>query len=172
MAFKMEKEILFSETQKFRQWWLWLIMVFVCGIMAFVIFQIMSRQEFKSDPLPLIIIVSSGVFILLPTILLLFNMKLETQIRKDGIYVKFFPFHLSFKEYKWNDVRKSYVRQYNPMSEYGGWGLRWGLAGKAFNVSGDKGLQLEFLDNKKVLIGTNKAEELKATLLHINQLKD
>ncbi|MCW3113115.1 MAG: hypothetical protein JWR18_1511 [Segetibacter sp.] len=115
---------------------------------------------------------SSGVFILLPTILLLFNMKLETQIRKDGIYVKFFPFHLSFKEYKWNDVKKSYVRQYNPMSEYGGWGLRWGLAGKAFNVSGDKGLQLEFLDNKKVLIGTNKAEELKATLLHINQLKD
>ena len=57
--------------------------------------------------------------------------------------------------------------------EYGGWGLRLGLFGngKAFNVSGDKGLQLEFTDNKKLLIGTNRPEELTETLIKIGQLK-
>lgn len=99
-------------------------------------------------------------------------MRLKNQIRKDGVYVKFFPFHLSFKVYKWDKVSKLFVRQYDPISEYGGWGLRIGRNGKAFNVSGNKGLQLEFHDNKKLLIGTNKPEELKETLLKIGPLKD
>ncbi|MEO0075774.1 MAG: hypothetical protein ABIK31_06695 [candidate division WOR-3 bacterium] len=59
------------------------------------------------------------------------------------------------------------------MTEYGGWGLRLGLFGKgtAFSVSGNKGLQLEFTDNKKLLIGTNKLDELTETLKKIGQLK-
>jgi hypothetical protein len=59
------------------------------------------------------------------------------------------------------------------LTEYGGWGLRLGILGKgtAFNVSGDKGLQLEFIDNKKLLIGTKKPEELTETLNKIGQLK-
>ncbi|MBK9224473.1 MAG: hypothetical protein IPO23_07190 [Flavobacterium sp.] len=70
-------------------------------------------------------------------------------------------------------LTKSFVRQYSPLMEYGGWGLRLGLFGngKAFNVSGDKGLQLEFTDNKKLLIGTNRPEELTETLIKIGQLK-
>jgi len=48
-------------------------------------------------------------------------------------------------------LRKSYVRQYSALSEYGGWGLRYGIFGNgtAFNISGNKGLKLEFSNNKK-----------------------
>ena len=99
--------------------------------------------------------------------------RLDTKISKEGIYVRFFPFHLKYKHYAWDKLTKSYVRQYSPISEYGGWGLRLGLfgEGKAYNVSGDKGLQLEFIDNKKLLIGTNKPKELTETLNQIGQLK-
>ena len=99
--------------------------------------------------------------------------RLETTIRKDGVYVRFFPFHLKFKYYDWNTILKSYVRQYAPLSEYGGWGLRFGIFGKgtAFNVSGDKGLQLEFKNHRKLLIGTGKPEELADTLSKLGQLK-
>jgi hypothetical protein len=71
-------------------------------------------------------------------------------------------------------LTKSYVRQYSAITEYGGWGLRLGLFGKgqAYNVSGDKGIQLEFTNNKKLLIGTNKAEELTAVLKKIGQIKE
>lgn len=168
----MEKEILFEETQKFRQWWIWLILVLELVIIVVVVFQTFNDQELKNNLMPLIIIMSSTLFVLVPTILLFFYMRLQTQIRKDGVYVKFFPCHLSFKVYKWDKVSKLFVRQYDPISEYGGWGLRIGRNGKAFNVSGNKGLQLELHDNKKLLIGTNKPEELKETLLKIGPLKD
>jgi|SRR3954447_2251190 hypothetical protein len=113
----------------------------------------------------------AGLTILLT--ILFINFRLETQIKKDGVYVRFFPFHLSFRHYNWDKVSKSFVRQYNPIGEYGGWGLRLGLfgKGKALSVSGDKGLQLEFTDNKKLLIGTNKPEELTEALKKIGQLK-
>ena len=70
-------------------------------------------------------------------------------------------------------IATSYVRQYSPLLEYGGWGMRIGLfgKGKAWNISGDKGLQLEFTNQKKLLIGTNQPEELAATLEKIGQLR-
>jgi hypothetical protein len=70
-------------------------------------------------------------------------------------------------------LTKIYVRQYAALTEYGGWGLRFGLWGKgtAYNVSGNKGLQLEFHTNKKLLIGTKKPDELTEALNKMGQLK-
>ena len=100
------------------------------------------------------------------------NLRLETFIKNDGIHVRFFPFHIKFKHYPWESISRSYVREYSPLMEYGGWGLRMGLFGKgtAFNVSGSMGLQLEFTNSKKLLIGTNKPEELITALNKIERL--
>ncbi|MBE9601319.1 hypothetical protein [Pedobacter sp. MC2016-24] len=70
-------------------------------------------------------------------------------------------------------MTKSFVRKYSPLTEYGGWGIRFGLFGQgnAFNVSGNEGLQLEFNDHTKLLIGTKKPAELTETLNKIGQLK-
>lgn len=169
----MDNEILFAEKQKFRQWWLWVILLAVNGLLLFGVFkQVIGGQQFGDNPMSNTGLLFTAGLTLLLTILFI-NFRLETQIRKEGIYVKFFPFHLSFRQYTWNKISKSFVRKYNPISEYGGWGLRLGLFGKgrAFNVSGDKGLQLEFSDNKSLLIGTNKPDELTETLKKIGQLK-
>lgn len=40
--------------------------------------------------------------------------------------------------------------------DYGGWGIRYGRKGKAFNVFGSRGLQLEFTNGKRLLIGSQK----------------
>jgi TATA-box binding protein (TBP) (component of TFIID and TFIIIB) len=65
------------------------------------------------------------------------------------------------------------VREYAPLSEYGGWGLRYSVNhGKAYNVSGNQGVQLFFTNGKKLLIGTQKPEEITAILKQINQLKN
>jgi hypothetical protein len=98
---------------------------------------------------------------------LLFNyFHLETNLKKDGIYVRFFPFQLKFKYYNWSNIKKSYVRQYKPILEYGGWGWRMSISGKgkALSISGNHGLQLELLDDKKILIGTKRPEELTKAL--------
>lgn len=169
----MTNEILFTERQKFKQWWLWLLLLGINGLLLFGVFkQVIGGQQFGDKPMSNAgLLATTGLMILLT--LLFVNFRLDTNIKKDGIYVRFFPFHLKFKHYSWDTLTKSFVRQYSPLIEYGGWGLRLGLFGKgtAFNVSGDKGLQLEFTNNKKLLIGTNKPDELTETLNKIGQLK-
>ena len=169
----MDNEVLFSERQQFKQWWLWLILIGINGLYIYGLYkQVVVGQQFGDNPMS-----NTGLFITYGVIfsltILFLNFRLDTKIKINGIYVRFFPIHLTFKYYPWNKISKSYVRQYFPIKEYGGWGLRLGLfgKGKAYNVSGDKGLQLEFSDNKKLLIGTNKPDELAETLDKIGQHK-
>ena len=70
-------------------------------------------------------------------------------------------------------ISKVYVRKYSPLADYGGWGLRFSMSGqgKAYNVSGNVGLQLEFSNGKKLLIGTRKPDELSSVLNEMGQMK-
>ncbi|MDH4091745.1 MAG: DUF6141 family protein [Cyclobacteriaceae bacterium] len=169
----MDNEILFTERQRFSQWWLWIILIGINGLFLFGVFkQLVLGQQFGSKPMSNMGLLFAWGLTLLLTIL--FNtFRLDTQIRKDGIYVRFFPVHLSFRHYAWDKIKKSFIRQYSPIGEYGGWGLRLGIfgSGRAFNVSGDKGLQLEFFDDRKLLIGTAKPDQLNEILTKIGQLK-
>jgi len=167
----MDNEILFTESQRFKQWWLWLILLGTNGLFLFGIFkQVVGGQQFGDKPMSNTgLLIVSGLILLLTISFIFF--RLDTQLKKDGIYIRFFPFHLSYRYYPWERISKSFVRQYSPITEYGGWGIRIGFfgKGKAFNVSGNKGLQLEFSDNKKLLIGTNKPDELTETLRKIGR---
>lgn len=169
----MNEEILFRETQKFRQWWLWLILIGINGLFLFGVFrQVIGGEKFGDKPMSDTGLIMATIFTIILT-LLFTSFRLETIIKNDGIYVRFFPLHLKFKHYNWEKLTKSYVRKYSAISEYGGWGLRFGIFGKgtAYNVSGNEGLQLEFVNKKKLLIGTNKSDELTQILQKIGQLK-
>lgn len=111
------------------------------------------------------LLLTSAIFAAI--VLLFLNLKLETYIQSDGIYVRFFPVHFSYRFFAFEELEKSYVRKYSPLWEYGGWGLRYGIfgQGKAFNVAGNQGLQLEFKDGSKLLIGTQKPTELAQVLI-------
>lgn len=169
----MDNEILFTESQRFKQWWLWMILLGINGLFLFGVYQqVIGGQQFGDKPMSdTELLIITGLTLLLA--FLFINFRLDTIIKRDGIYVRFFPFHMTFKHYNWNNLTKSFVRQYSAISEYGGWGLRFGLfgKGKAYNVSGNKGLQLEFNNNKKLLIGTTKPDELTKILNKIGQLK-
>lgn len=148
----------FYEIQRFRQWWLWLIILFVLG---FSVYNAIENEESFSTPE---LIISFVIPFLIS--LLFFIIKLETKIDILGIRVRLFPFHFQFKYFRWKTIEKAFIREYSPLMDYGGWGLRivsFGK-GKAYTVSGDLGLQLVFKDGKKLLIGTQKAEEIKISL--------
>lgn len=162
----MNSSILFKEKQRFRQWWIFLILIGMDGLFLFGVFtQVMGGQPFGDKPMSDTGLLTITGFLLLLTLLFI-SSRLDTIIREDGIYVRFFPFHLKFKYFPWENLAKTYVRSYSPIAEYGGWGLRLGIFGKgrAYNVSGNKGLQLEFSDGKRLLIGTRKPDELKKAL--------
>jgi len=167
-----DDEILYSEEQRFTQWWLWLILLGVNGELLYGFFQqVIEGEPFGNKPMGNTeLLIVQGIILLLTV--LFFNFRLETRIKKDGIYVRFFPFHLSFIHFKWEKVAESFVRRYNPILEYGGWGLRFGFfgKGKAYNISGNKGIQLVFTNGRKLLIGTKKPEEVNEVLEKLGRL--
>jgi hypothetical protein len=62
------------------------------------------------------------------------------------------------------NVVSAYPRSYNALREFGGWGIRWGRDGRAFNMRGGLGVQLVLKSGQKVLIGSQRPEELAAHL--------
>jgi len=170
----MEQDYVYKEIQRFTQWWLWLILVVVNLVFTYGFYkQVIAGQPVGDNPMS-----DAGVTVAMLVSLLLsvffYTLRLETLIKDDGIYIRFFPFHLKFKHYPWSRINRSYVHIYSPITEYGGWGLRYGMfgTGTAFNVSGNQGLQLEFVDEKKLLIGTNNPMGLSSALKAIGQLRD
>jgi hypothetical protein len=101
---------------------------------------------------PLMILLGIGLA------LLFYKMRLVTEVRKDGVYVNFIP--LSRQTVLFADIAGCEVRTYRPIRDYGGWGIRYGPAGKAFNVSGNRGVQLKLTNGKRLLIGSQRPEEL------------
>jgi hypothetical protein len=156
----------FSETQKFRQWWLWFLFAGIKGVMGFfIVTQVLFGKPFGASAVDNAMLLIGFLFMLILS-LLFFIMKLETRISDTGIAVRFYPIQLKFRNYKWEDLDQVYLREYSPLAEYGGWGIRHSFAGKgkALNVSGKMGLQLVFKDGKKLLIGTSKPEDLMQVL--------
>ncbi len=165
------KNVLFTERQHFRQWWLWVILLgadlaLFLGVYAHLTGTHAVGTDTTSDTVVLALV---AVLTLLTTGLFAY-LRLDTLIEADAVQVRFFPFHLTFRRYAWADIGKAYVRTYNPIGEYGGWGLRMGIAGRgnALNVAGNTGLQLEFTNGKKLLIGTQNPEELTRVLQKIS----
>jgi hypothetical protein len=154
----MENGVLFSEKQRFKQWWIWTILIGVNTLMlSFVFIQVVKGKIIGDYPATNgQLITAAGISLLITFFILSF--RLDTQIKTDGIYVKLSPLQTSFRFFPWNSLQKCYVRKYSPIAEYGGWGWRFGLFGKGvcYNISGNQGLQLEFMNGKKLLIGTQK----------------
>lgn len=162
---------IFKEQQRFTQ--LWLIILIV--ISAFTSLGLILASYIKNPSSFSTGELASTISITLLASGLIFIFKLTTRIDEHGIYYKFFPFHLKFKTIKWPEIDKVYVRTYNALHEYGGWGIKGGSfwnksKGTALNVSGDIGIQLELKNGKKLLIGTQK-ESQATTILGTYKLK-
>jgi len=159
----------FSEKQKFTQWWLWTLLVAALIIPLVVTLVQYSYGNSTITPYDI------AVGCMLPLLIILFftTIKLHTTVDQAGIHYRFAPVRRKMRDISWSEVEKAYTRTYSPIKEYGGWGIRSGIAktGKAYNVSGDKGLQLELKNGQKILIGTNRPGEIDQLLKALVQQK-
>jgi len=92
-----------------------------------------------------------------------FSLKLEVWIDQEGIHYRFFPLIFKNKLISTVEIQRFEIRKYKPILEYGGWGVRRGFGRKwqrAYNVSGNIGLQLYLTNGKKVLFGTQKPQAI------------
>ncbi len=154
----------FTETQKFDQLWLWLLLI-PSGLLPVVIFgaglyvQLVKGQSFGNNPMSdqgLILAFILTLLLCLGLLLLFALTRLQTRVDKNSIELRFFPLLRKKRIISWNEVERFEVVKYNPVRDYGGWGLRFGKGGKAYNVRGDHGLKLWFYNGRHLLIGTSQ----------------
>src|SRR5690606_38958099 len=88
-------------------------------------------------------------------------MTLETRIDHFGIHYRYFPFVRSWKTFTARDILAWQVKKYFPL----GYGIRWGLGVKTLNVKGNMGLELSFAKGPRLVLGTQKPEEIKLAML-------
>jgi hypothetical protein len=160
-------KIFFRESQQFRQWWyIVLILAVTVPVMIMSVYslymQIVKGVQVGDNPAPNAVLV--GVFFAMGIVLWgAFSQKLETWIDQEGIHYRFFPIIFRKKLIAKAEIQRYELRKYNAILDYGGWGIRRGFGrkwGKAYNVSGNIGLQLYFTNGKKLLIGTQRSQAI------------
>lgn len=138
----MEREPVFREVQRFRQPWIWVllggsaVLVLVFGPLSW-----------------------GGLLILSVVAGFVYSLRLQTEVRADGIYLKMWPLHRSFRHIPWSEVERYEATEYRPLRDFGGWGIRWAPGKLAYNVSGSEGVLIERTDGRAVLVGSQRVEE-------------
>lgn len=156
-----------SHTPAFREvqrlggmWWGTLI---VCGVavLAWVgfVLQIVLGRPFGTKPTPdwamwlLWLLFGIGLPVLWHI------SRLVVEVTDDYIYVQYVPFVTRTIAY--TQIKGYEARSYRPIREYGGWGIRWAPGKRrAYNVRGSKGVELELISGQRIMIGSQRPEEL------------
>lgn len=163
---KIMSKIFYKEEQKFNQWWIWLIVLMISGMWIWqMVQQVFMGIPFGDNPAPDFVIYLIGLFPLF-AIWLFRTMTLETQIDDQGVHYRFRPFQKKPKIIRPSELKSFEVKKYNPILDYGGWGIRLGTTkkGNAYNVSGNMGVLFEYKTGKKFMLGTRNPESIRSAL--------
>ncbi|KQC14572.1 MAG: hypothetical protein APR63_13935 [Desulfuromonas sp. SDB] len=161
----MNEKIIFEEKQRFTQIWLWALVLFIAGLSWwFFIGQIIFGVPQGNNPAPdyLVIIIFVVFGILYP----LFFIFCHLHVYIDDKYLKlrYFPLHLSYRSIELDKIINYQNIKYNPIIDCGGWGIKYGKYGITYNVKGNKAIFLVLKSGKKILIGSQKADQFYSCL--------
>jgi hypothetical protein len=151
--------IAFKETQKMTQWWLWTILLGATGVVFWgIAAETMTRQlsvaEFVSSPHLWI-----TALILIVVLVFFYLLSLKTEVDSERIHIHYFPMWRT--HIRLNDVASAELIQYG----FVGYGIRFSFRyGTVYNAKGNWGLQIVKKSGRKILIGTQRPEELKAAV--------
>lgn len=158
---------IFSEKQRMRQWWVLLLSFGGVGFATYaLLYQLITGEGLGSNPPPLFVMfIIEGLMLLM--FVVVWQMELQTRMDAAGIHYKFWPL-FGWRHRPWTDLQSVEVRHYKPLLEYGGWGIRLGTKGWAYNIAGNQGIQLVLKNGDRLLLGTQKPAEAEAAIARLN----
>jgi hypothetical protein len=152
-------EPVFHEVQALRQRHTSLVLAMPPAAMLFIaVRQLVFHRPWGSPPM------SNGGVIFLTVLLVavyirLITVRLVTDIRSgelsvglEGLWRK--------RRVPLAGIRSATEVEYDPTAEYGGYGIRSNANGLAYIASGNRGVQVELNDGRKLLIGSQRPGEL------------
>ncbi len=164
----------FEEIQRFNKWWHYFISFFPFVLIAIIFYFEWSgiiKQKPNENPETFnwIMIVTLGSTLLFS--IWFVCIKLNTVINSDGIEVKFHFIPFCHRSINWEDIQSVQLIKYSPISDYGGWGVRYSHVGKGwcYNVAGEYGIYITYKNGKTFLIGTQQKEEAENIINYYRQ---
>lgn len=163
---KSSGPILFEEEQRFiRNKLAWIVAV----ILASALF-VMTRSlvttwaEIRRQPILVMALVVLAYGLIVAIFVVLITSRLKTRVEPDGLFVRFLPFHLKERCIPASDIATWEAITYQPILEYGGWGIRYGAKSNAYNVHDNRGVLLKRHNNRPLLIGSQNPDGLASAL--------
>ncbi len=164
----MKGKVIFEEEQRVigtRTWYL------VIGLSITIVTGTLVLATYVSEPTSeryIGTIISTIVFGCV--IAFISTMRLYVVIDEKSIYYRFPPFVNKEKHFSKKDIKEMKVRKYRPIWEYGGYGYRFSFrSGRAYNITGNMGLQLHLNNGKRVLIGTQKPDSMQTAISRLKE---
>ena len=88
--------------------------------------------------------------------------RMHTEVTPDSVDISMF--YLISESIPHADISEFQVLEYQPLREFGGWGLRYGPSGRAYSMSGSEGVRLVLQDGSQITLGSQNAEVLAAAI--------
>jgi hypothetical protein len=151
--------VCFREAQRFRQPWLWTILSVPALLSAFAVYrQVIVGRPWGDLALSNMALIRVSAFFLL-ILLWVYEIRFVTEVRQDHLSIQFVLMWRR-RTIPLAEIRSVQVVTYNPVADYGGWGIRKGRRGWAYTVSGNRGVELELSTGERLLIGSQRPDEL------------
>ena len=137
----------FEEIQAFA---LWVYLVMAVGLA--LSFETVITQPLLFTPLVVVLLLAA-------------NLLCERTTVDDEVVVSFgWLFPLYRRRIRLTEVASAEAVTYSALIEYGGWGIRGMGKNVALNARGNRGVRLHLQNGNRVLIGSQRPEELAAAI--------
>lgn len=156
---KRRDPLLFSEVQRFRQWYTRVVLAFPPAALLFITCrQVIWHKPWGKPP------TSDGGLIFLSLLLTavylrLITVKLVTSVRQQELSVGLRGLWRR-RRIPLGDVRSARVVTYDAVADFGGYGIRSGSRGTAYIARGNRAAELVLSGGAKLLIGSQRPAEL------------
>jgi hypothetical protein len=151
---------IYREEQRFG-WWVYTLMLVMMG-MAWAVFEgrgLVRPGFFGHRAQQLFLAISAGMA--LPIIFMLGVLRMTTVVTPADVRVWFGYFPTYKRSISILTISRVEVVQYRPIADCGGWGIRIGKDGeRVLNARGNRGVRIHLIDGSRILIGSQRPEEL------------
>jgi hypothetical protein len=156
----------FQETQKLAVGFRILVWIIIIPVVIILIREYTLTQEL--DVL-LALVFTLGINTLLYFLLL--NGSAYTRIDTQGIHYRYFPFVRNWKLIRRNDIQDVRIGNISPLTDFGGWGYRFGRKKKGLILTGDKAIFIKLNTGKELVITTSLPDHAQRELDHHLEVK-
>ncbi|MBV4355614.1 hypothetical protein [Pinibacter aurantiacus] len=156
----------FIESQKFKGKLMYFVFMLLGSILALFIYadvqQLILGRPFGEKPAPNAVLITATLFLSFLFFALIAT-TLETTVTQKDVTFRWRPFQKKVKQFNWSDIAKAEIVHYG----FVGYGLRVTSHGLVYTAGGNAGLKLVLKSGRKIIIGTQRPEELEEVLAQL-----